>query len=143
MPQVHYNLYSILNYQIEIIMMKVLYIEDNPANLAFVERVLQMSGDYLSSYPDAESALDQENLEGFDLIITDIHLGEGLMDGLDFTDLLRRHGIHTPIVALTAYDFQEYEQRSFAVGSDLYMVKPISPQMLLDLLDQFRPATDD
>lgn len=123
--------------------MRVLYIEDNPANLAFVERVLQMSGDDLSSYADAESALDGENLDAFDLIITDIHLGEGVMDGLDFTELLRRHGVNTPIIALTAYDFQEYEQRSFAVGSDLYMVKPISPQMLLDLLDQFRPTTDD
>lgn len=119
--------------------MRVLYIEDNPANLAFVERVIQMSGDELSSYPDAETAIDSEELDKFDLIITDIHLGEGVMDGLDFTALLRRHGVNVPIVALTAYDFQEYEQRSFDVGSDLYMVKPISPQSLLDLLDQFRP----
>lgn len=119
--------------------MRVLYIEDNPANLAFVERVIQMSGDELSSYPDAETAIDSEELDKFDLIITDIHLGEGVMDGLDFTALLRRHGVSVPIVALTAYDFQEYEQRSFDVGSDLYMVKPISPQSLLDLLDQFRP----
>ncbi len=123
--------------------MRVLYIEDNPANLAFVERVIQMSGDELSSYPDAETAIDSEELDKFDLIITDIHLGEGVMDGLDFTALLRRHGVSVPIVALTAYDFQEYEQRSFDVGSDLYMVKPISPQSLLDLLDQFRPDTSN
>jgi CheY-like chemotaxis protein len=120
--------------------MRVLYIEDNPTNLAFVERVLQMSGDELHTYPDAESALDKEDLTGFDLIITDIHLGEGVMDGLDFTQILRQHGIEVPIVALTAYDFNEYERRSFDVGSDLYMVKPIAPQTLLDLLDQFRPV---
>lgn len=121
--------------------MRVLYIEDNPANLAFVERVITMSGDELYSYPDAESAIDTADLSLFDLIITDINLGEGVMDGLDFTALLRRHGVEVPVVALTAYDFPEYEQRSFDVGSDLYMVKPISPQSLLDLLDQFRPES--
>src|SRR5688500_6088568 len=103
--------------------MKILYIEDNPANLALVNRVIQMSGDELEAYPDAESALEKTDVRSFDLIITDIHLGEDVMDGLDFTALLRQNGVDVPIVALTAYDFEEYERRSFEAGSDIYMVK--------------------
>lgn len=118
--------------------MRILYIEDNPANLALVNRVIQMSGDELLTYPDAESALKDADLTSFDLIITDIHLGENVMDGLDFTAILRENGIKAPIIALTAYDFEEYERRSFEAGSDIYMVKPIAPQTLMDLLDQFR-----
>lgn len=118
--------------------MRVLYIEDNSTNLAFMERIIQMSGDELHTYPDAESALSSADLQSYDLIITDIHLGENVMDGLDFTSLLRQKDIAVPVVALTAYDFEEYERRSFEAGSDLYLVKPIAPQTLLDLLNQFR-----
>lgn len=118
--------------------MRVLYIEDNPANLALVERVIQMSGDELHTFSDAETALDSVDMTVFDLIITDIHLGEDVMDGLDFTALLRENNIDIPIVALTAYDFDEYERRSQEAGSDVYMVKPIAPQALMELLDHFR-----
>lgn len=118
--------------------MRVLYVEDDLANLALVERVFNMSGDELYAYPDAESALDEADMLSFDLIITDIHLGENTMDGLDFTATLRDNGIEVPIIAITAYDFEEYERRSVDVGSDIYMVKPISPQELINLLDTFR-----
>lgn len=118
--------------------MRILYVEDNSANIALIQRVTQMSGDELYTYESAEEALEDSNLHGYDVIITDIYLGENLMDGLDFTSLLRQRGVNVPIVAITAYDFEEYERRSTEAGSDFYIVKPISPTDLVSLLDEFR-----
>jgi two-component system, sensor histidine kinase and response regulator len=118
--------------------MRILYIEDNPANVALIDRVIQMSGDELETYSNAEDALARTDMDTYDLIITDIHLGENAMDGLDFTELLRQNGVHIPIVAITAYDFDEYEQRSEKVGSNVYLVKPVSPRDIVKLLDKFR-----
>lgn len=118
--------------------MRILYIEDSPANIALLDRVVQMSGDELYTYPSAEDALEQSDIHSFDLIITDIHLGENVMDGLDFTELLRHNGVDIPVIAITAYDFDEYQQRSEVAGSDVYLVKPVSPRDLMKLFDQFR-----
>lgn len=118
--------------------MRILYVEDNDANIALLERVVQMSGDDLYTYYTAEDALAECDMNIFDMIITDIHLGDGVMDGLEFAASLRSTGIQVPIVAMTAFDFDEYERRSTKAGSDLYLVKPISPQELMDLLNHYR-----
>jgi CheY-like chemotaxis protein len=113
-------------------------VEDNQANVAFFDRILSMSGDELHTYHNVEDALRDPNVSAYDVIITDIHFGENVMDGLDLVARLRSDGITTPIIAVTAYDFQDYERRSEEVGSDLYLVKPISPQQVVSLLNGFR-----
>lgn len=118
--------------------MNILYIEDNATNVALIERVVTMSGDILHTYPTAEDALNHSDIHQYDVIITDIHLGENVMDGLDFTELLRQHGVNVPIIAITAYDFDEYQRRSHEVGSDFYIVKPVSPAEIVALLDELR-----
>lgn len=118
--------------------MRILYVEDNMANVALLERVVQQVGDDLFTYYSAEDALAEADLHSFDLIFTDIHLGEGVMDGLEFAATLRANGVQAPIISVTAFDFDEYERRSNEAGSDLYLVKPISPQELIDLINHYR-----
>lgn len=118
--------------------MRILYLEDDPGNLALIERVAQMHQDELVTVLHPEDALNYIEQQGFDLIITDIELGLEVMDGLDFVAYLRENGLETPIVSITAYDFEEYSRRSEAAGTDYHIVKPISVQKLVDLLDKFR-----
>jgi two-component system, NarL family, capsular synthesis sensor histidine kinase RcsC len=118
--------------------MRILYIEDNPTNVALINRVIQMSGDELHTFDTAEDALEKSDISSFDVIITDIFLGENLMDGLDFTATLRERGVTAPIIAITAYDFDAYERRSMDAGSDFYLVKPIAPVDIVNLLNNLR-----
>lgn len=118
--------------------MHILYVEDNLANVALIDRMIRMSGDSMDTFTTAEAALDNADLATYDVIITDIHLGENVMDGLDFAAAVRDQGITAPIIAITAYDFEEYERRSAEVGSDMYIVKPIPPQQFVELLNRFR-----
>jgi two-component system, NarL family, sensor histidine kinase BarA len=118
--------------------MRILYLEDDPANLALIQRVAQMHSDQLITVSDPETAINELETGDFDLILTDVNLGSEVMDGLDFTAYLRENGITTPIVSITAYDFQEYARRSEQAGTDFHIVKPISVQDLINLLDHFR-----
>lgn len=118
--------------------MRILYLEDDPGNLALIQRVAQMHNDELVTVQHPEAAIDQMEQQTFDLIITDIELGLEVMDGLDFTAYLRDNGVTIPIISITAYDFEEYEQRSAAAGTNYHVVKPIAVNELIALLDEFR-----
>jgi CheY-like chemotaxis protein len=51
------------------------------------------------------------------------------MIAYEATKLIRekeqRHGIHTPIIALTAHDTEEDLQKAIDAGMDLHLTKPI------------------
>lgn len=118
--------------------MRILYLEDDPSNLALIDRVAQMHHDELITVQNPSDALDVLQNEPIDLFITDIHLGFEEMDGLDFTAYLRENGLDIPIIAITAYDYEEYRRRSKEVGTDYHIVKPIAVSDLVDLINQFR-----
>lgn len=118
--------------------MNILYLEDDPANLALIERVATLHHDHLTTVQHPSEALEALQAEVFDLIITDIHLGINVMDGLDFTAFLRENGLNTPIIAITAYDFDDYRRRSEEVGTNYHIVKPVSVNDLIQLFNEFR-----
>ncbi|MBN1562565.1 MAG: response regulator [Anaerolineae bacterium] len=118
--------------------MNIVYVEDDPTNILLLERVTSSTGDYLVTFADAESALDSDVIWDADLFLVDIHL-PGDMNGLDMTDVLRQNGVNVPVIMITAYDLQDYIERSREVGGDLYLVKPVSVPELVELLNDYRP----
>lgn len=118
--------------------MRIIYIEDDPTNIALVERVVRMARDTLTTYATAEDAAARIRPGDADLILTDIDFGSG-MSGLELTRILREHGINVPIIAVTAYDLQEYMRWAELVGNDDFVVKPVNVPDLLNLLDYYRP----
>ncbi|NDJ79362.1 MAG: response regulator [Chloroflexi bacterium] len=121
-------------------MMHIIYVEDDPSNIALVERVVRMAHDTLTTYTTAEEALLHIQPGDADLILTDVDFGEDNMTGLELTQGLRSKGIDVPIVAITAYDLQEYVRWSEMVGSDGFIVKPVNVPELLNLLEHYRPV---
>jgi CheY-like chemotaxis protein len=119
--------------------MHIVYIEDDQTNIALVERVVRMADDTLTTYLTAEDALHHIQPGDADLILTDIDFGQG-MTGLELTQALRERGVRAPIVAITAYDLQEYVQWSSEVGNDEFLVKPVDVAHLLDVLNAYRPV---
>ncbi len=118
--------------------MHIIYVEDDPSNIALVERVVRMADDTLTTYLSAEDAARQIKPGDADLILTDIDFGGG-MNGLELTQVLRDRGIKAPIIAVTAYDLQDYMSWAELAGSDRFVVKPVSVPHLIDLLDFYRP----
>lgn len=118
--------------------MHIIYIEDDPSNVALVERVARMAHDTITTFYSAEEALLAIQPGDADLILTDIDFGEG-MTGLELTEGLRARGVDVPIVAITAYDLQEYVRWAEQAGNDAFIVKPVDVPQLLDILDFYRP----
>jgi CheY-like chemotaxis protein len=117
---------------------RIIYIEDDPTNIALVERVVRMGNDTLKTYTTADEAAISILPGDADLILTDIDFGEG-MSGLELTRVLRERGVNVPIIAITAYDLQEYLRWAELVGNDNFMVKPVNVPDLINLFDYYRP----
>ena len=82
--------------------MRILYVEDNPANLFLIKRVAKMGDHEVINLIDGEEALRKIDLIKPDLILMDIQLA-GQLTGLDVVRKLRQDGLTIPIVAVTAY----------------------------------------
>lgn len=118
--------------------MQIAYVEDNLGNVALVERICQMTNDTLITFGDADSALTEIMPDSADLILMDLHLGGRSMDGLQLTRLLRQKGVDSPIVAITAFDSMGYADQYLDAGCNEYVVKPVSVNDLIQLLDEYR-----
>ena len=77
---------------------------------------------------DGELALHRAREESFDLIILDVMLPG--KDGFQVCQALRREGIGTPIIMLTARDQEAEKVLGLELGADDYVTKPFSPMEL-------------
>jgi CheY-like chemotaxis protein len=118
--------------------MRIVYVEDNLANVALIERICHMNDDELVTFSDAEEALSEINPGIADLILMDLNLGNRSLDGLQLTRLLRQKGVGEPIVAITAYDTLGYADQYAAAGCNYYVRKPVSVRSMLNLINDYR-----
>lgn len=104
--------------------MKVLVVEDNPANMKLAVLVLEQAGYRVLQAGDAADGLATARSESPDLILMDIQLPG--MDGLAATRELKADpatcGI--PVIALTAYAMKGDDEKMRAAGCDGYLAKP-------------------
>ena len=104
--------------------MRILVIEDNPDIVANLYGFFEPLGHTLDTASNgyAGLAFATENL--YDVIVLDVML-PGL-NGTEVCDRLRRDGIATPVLMLTARDTLEDKVLGFGSGADDYLVKPFS-----------------
>jgi DNA-binding response OmpR family regulator len=76
-----------------------------------------------------EDAFFRINTEQFDVIILDVMLPG--RDGLQILTSIRNHGIHTPVLLLTARDTLEDRVAGLNSGADDYLIKPFAFAELL------------
>lgn len=106
-------------------MLKILIVEDNPANMRLIRMVLRNKGYSLLEATDGEEALAVAMEEPPDLIVMDIQLPK--MDGLEVTRRLRQvpRFRQVPIIALTASSMEGDRDKIIAAGCDEYISKPV------------------
>jgi CheY-like chemotaxis protein len=122
--------------------MRIAYVEDNPTNLALVERVASMNQHAIVSYNEGEIAKEELLKEKFDLILMDVELA-GEVSGLQVVRHVRTHGLETPIVAVTAYAMLGDMQKCLDAGCNDYLPKPLPIMDLLALLNRYDAMIKD
>jgi heavy metal response regulator len=107
----------------------VLLVEDEAKIADFIRRGLTEEGYAVDVAPDGEEAIAWPDVAEFDLIVLDVMLP--VRDGVDVCNTLRRRGLRTPILMLTAKDAIEDRVRGLDSGADDYLVKPFAFAELL------------
>jgi CheY-like chemotaxis protein len=119
--------------------LRILVAEDNPVNQRLVIRLLEKRGHRVVLAVDGRQAIEALTQGSFDLVLMDVQMPE--MDGLDATAIVREEeqetGKHQPIIALTAHAMTGDRDRCLAAGMDGYLVKPIRPQELDQILESY------
>jgi DNA-binding response OmpR family regulator len=109
--------------------MRILLVEDNRRLNLSLKTSLVEEGYAVDSAFDGPEALDLAPSTTYDLLILDVML-PGL-NGLEVCRTLRRQGLKTPILLLTARDAVEDRVQGLDSGADDYLVKPFAMSELL------------
>jgi DNA-binding response OmpR family regulator len=110
-------------------MARVLIVEDN-RNLALgLKGNLEYEGYEAEVAEDGDAGLTRARSRSHDLIVLDLMLPE--MDGFRLLDTLRREGVSTPILVLTARGDEADKVRGLHDGADDYVTKPFALKELL------------
>ncbi|PZS04576.1 MAG: DNA-binding response regulator [Candidatus Chloroheliales bacterium] len=121
--------------------MHVLVVEDEPKIAAFIQRGLTEEGYAVDIAADGVIALERLKVEKYDFIVLDILLPR--LNGVQVCRELRRLGVHTPVLMLTARDGVDERVAGLDSGADDYLVKPFAFKELLARLRALsrRPPT--
>jgi two-component system cell cycle response regulator DivK len=122
--------------------MKIMYVEDNPANISLLQRIARMGGHEVINYTNGEYALNNFAADHPDLVLMDLQL-EGRLSGLDIVKTLRERGFKTPIVAVTAYAMVGDRERCLEAGCDSYLSKPLPVAELVELVQTYEQQQKD
>jgi two-component system alkaline phosphatase synthesis response regulator PhoP len=108
---------------------RLLIVEDDPTLRQALTFNLAREGYEVSSSADGESALQAARNERLDLILLDVMLPG--MSGLEVLRALRRDGVSTPVIVLSAKGDEIDRVVGLKVGADDYVSKPFSRPELL------------
>lgn len=109
--------------------MNILIIEDELQLLDKLAAVLKKEKYAVETASDGENGLDRILDDAYDLILLDIMLPK--LNGLEILKEIRRIGIDTPVLMLTAKSDIEDKVTGLDCGADDYLAKPFSlPELL-------------
>ena len=114
---------------------KILIVEDNEANRLLFKKMLEKMGHEVKVVENGKIAVEIMSKEKFDMVFMDMQMP--IMDGYTATRKLRKKGIETPIIALTAHTLRGDEEKALIAGCDGYLGKPVKRKDLLDAVRKF------
>ena len=109
--------------------MRVLLVEDSARLRKSVGAALKKSGYAVDAAADGEDGLWFAQNCAYDAIVLDIMLPK--LDGLSLLTELRRRGVTSHVLLLTAKDTVDDRVRGLQAGADDYLVKPFALEELL------------
>jgi hypothetical protein len=109
--------------------MNVLIIEDEQKIVDFMTPAFEASGFTTHHEADGFRGLNTALIKQFDAIVLDVSLP--LMDGYQVLAEIRRHGLNTHTVILTARTELNERLKAFELGADDYLPKPFFTEELI------------
>ena len=112
----------------------ILVAEDEDSNFELVKIVLAKRYRLIRAVNGIEAVTFCED-ERPDMILMDIRMPD--MNGLDATRIIKEVNRDIPIVALSAYAFDENIKEAKAAGCDEFLAKPFRVEDLMDIVEKY------
>ena len=113
----------------------ILVVEDNKINQVVTRKLLENNHFQCVIVSDGYAALETLETKKFDAILMDINMP--LINGFDTSKLIRQKGIIIPIIAVTAFDKQDIEDKIKDAQIDEVIVKPFDSTKLFEVIKRF------
>jgi len=113
---------------------RILVAEDNDSNSLVVFSCLKNQYDLIRARNGRE-ALAIMKVQSVDLILMDLKMPE--MNGIEATRRIREFNIEVPIIALTAYAFENDRIHAMEAGCNGILTKPIHRSILLETVHRY------
>lgn len=107
---------------------RILIVDDEPDIRATVEILLGRFGHESRAAGSVQSALEKLAAEEFDVVLTDMRLGDGT--GLDVVRWVSEHRPSTPVAVITAYGSAKDAVNALKEGAFDYVEKPVDTALL-------------
>ncbi|MEM6844460.1 MAG: response regulator [Bacteroidota bacterium] len=119
-------------------MKRVLYVEDDEIN-AFVVTKLLGGHVEVTVVPDGEKCLNCIQEQHYDIILMDINLGQGKMDGVQTMQKLKEIPEYqsTPVFAVTSYANPGDREKFLHQGFDAYFSKPVDKGRIIEAINNY------
>jgi len=109
--------------------MRILVVEDDKGTARFIKKGLSEEGFIADTVSEGDEGLFMATTDTYDLIILDVLLPE--INGFEVLKGIRKKGVSTPVLFLTAKDEKEDIIHGLDLGADDYLVKPFAFAELL------------
>lgn len=113
---------------------KLLIAEDTDSNYLLISAILKKDYELKRAHNGKEVVQLHESYSP-DIILMDVKMPE--MDGLEATSEIRKKDKNTPIIAVTAYAFDQDKQRLLEIGCNDYLSKPIARNTLIETINKW------
>jgi PAS domain S-box-containing protein len=123
---------------------RILVAEDHPMNQKLVVALLTKKGYSVDAVENGRMAVEAIRRKTYDLVLMDVQMPE--MSGLEATGEIREmegDKAHTPIIAMTAHAMKGDRERCLRAGMDGYVSKPIEPEELIGVVEEWRGSSSE
>ena len=111
---------------------EILIVEDNKINQVVTKRLLENHKFICTIVDDGFSAIEILKSKKFDAILMDINMPK--INGFETSKIIRSNGVKIPIIAVTAFDRQEIEEKMIDAEINDVIVKPFEPTKLFQMI---------
>jgi CheY-like chemotaxis protein len=122
-------------------LLRVMAVDDSPANLMVLASFLKREGLEVRTVDNGADALSSYQTFAPDLVFMDLSMPE--TDGFAAAACIRAHEVRfglarVPIIALTAFEFDDGLASRVAISMDDHLSKPVRKQDILRMLELWR-----
>ncbi|MFA8437159.1 MAG: response regulator [Marinifilaceae bacterium] len=115
----------------------VLIAEDVKSNFHYLTAIIEMTNAQIIWAKNGEEAVAKciDPQLNIDLVLMDLRMP--VLNGIEAIQQIREKTNHVPIIVQTAFAMSDEKEKSYQVGANEFVTKPIDPQKILQLLKKY------